>query len=102
MSIFDSCEKPVIMDKNESPQELILDLVLNRGCEVTLSPIQQMPSAFYIDIRHNGQQIIRGIETNCLDKQVAEHAAYITIKWAAEQLLGKDYRQTVHRNVMEE
>ena len=102
MSIFDSCEKPVIMDKNESPQELILDLVLHRGCEVALRPVPQMTSAFYIDIRHDGKQIIRGIETNCLDKQAAERSMCYTIEWAAKDLLGRDYRKTVHRNVMEE
>lgn len=90
------------MDKNESPQELILDLVLHRGCEVTLSPVPQMPSAFYIAIRHDGKQIVRGIETNCPDKEAVERAMYYTIEWAAKDLLGRDYRRTVHRNIMEE
>ena len=102
MSLFDYCETPVTMDKNESPQELILDLVMNRGCEVTLAPVPHAPSAFYIGIRYGGNQIIRGIETNCLDKETAERAAHRTIKWAAEDLLGKDYRRTVYRHILGE
>ena len=90
------------MEKSKSSQSLILDLVLHRGCEVTLSPAPQMPGAFYIAIRHDGKQLVRGIETNCLDKESAERAACRTIEWAAEDLLGRDYRRTVHRNILEE
>lgn len=102
MSIFDFSKNPGTMDKNESPQALILDLVLHRGCEVTLRPVPNAPSAFYLGIRHQDKQIVRGIETLCLDKDAAERAACHTIKWAAEDLLGKDYRRTVHRNIEEE
>lgn len=90
------------MDNNESPQELILDLVLKRGCEVTLRPAPQFPSILRVSIQHKDKQITRGFATDCLTKEAAESAAYRTIKWAAEDLLGKNYRRTVHRNIMEE
>lgn len=90
------------MDKNESPQELILDLVLRRGCEVTISHVPKTPSAIYIGIRHKDKQIIQGFETICLDKKTRDQAFCHTIERAAVQLLGTDYRRTVHRNIWEE
>ena len=81
------------MDKNESPQELILDLVLRRGCEVTIRPIPQAPTAFYICLRHDGKQIIHGFETLCLDKETRERTFCHTIERAAAELLGKDGSQ---------
>lgn len=99
MSIFDRfCKNTVTMDQNESTQELILDLVLRRGCEVAFRPAPQMPGAFYIAIRHD----CGGIETTCMVNEAAEIAMRCTIERAAKNLLGKDYRQTVHRKLVED
>ena len=90
------------MDKIESPQELILDLVVQRGCDVTIRPVPYAPTAIYIDIRHEGKQISQGFETLCLDKKTRDRAFCRTIEQAAKQLLGSDYRRTVRRNFKEE
>lgn len=90
------------MDKIESPQELILDLVVQRGCEVTIRPVPHTPTAIYIGIRHDDKQIIQGFETLCFDKKTRERAFCNTIERAAKQLLGNDYHRTVRRIFKEE
>ena len=90
------------MVNNESPQALILDLVVNRGCEITIRPIRKSPTAISIGIRHDGKQIIQGFETLCLDKKTRDQAFCYTVERAAVQLLGRDYRRTVRRNFKEE
>ena len=92
--LFDSTE--------ESAQELILDLVLKRGCKVTFLPLSITPSLLGFSIEYQDKHITRAIETDCRDKEAAKRAASTSIRWAAEELLGKDYRKMVHRNFEEE
>lgn len=90
------------MDKNESSQELILDLLIQRGCEINIRPVRHAPTAISIDIRHNGKKINTTFETLCLDKETRERALCHTIKRVASELLGSEYRRTVRRNFKEE